>query len=73
MAPTKFNRGEIQMRHRGNKTQTTGFFIAILSSGVKRKNWSAREMLAASAGKNKQDLGTLLRTFQDQISVSGQK
>ena len=61
------------MRHRGNKTQTMGGFIAILSSRVKKKNGSDIEMLAALAGTKKQGLGTLLMTFQDQISVSCQK
>lgn len=73
MAPTEFNIGEIQMRHRGDKTQTMGIFIAFLSSRVKKKNCSASEMLAALAGGKKQGLGTLLMTFQDQISVSCQK
>lgn len=76
MAPTKLNIGEIQIMYRGNKTQTGGcvcVFIAILSSRVKKKNWSASEMLAVLAGRKKQGLGTLLMTFQDQISVSCQK
>jgi len=51
MAPTKFNIGEIQMRHGGNKAQPTGLFIAILSSRVKQKNGSACEMLPALAGR----------------------
>lgn len=61
------------MRHRGNKSRTVGFFIALLSCRVKKKNCSASAMLAVLAGKKKRGLGTLLMTFQNQISGSCQK